>query len=149
VLSLNKREVTIMKRNIHMTSIDLERLSVMVEKAKYSATKEKMFYLEALESELKKATILASQDIPDTIVTMNSLVRLVDLNHDEEMICSLVYPEEADIINNKLSILAPIGTAIIGYSVGDTVEWEVPEGIIKLLIKEIIYQPEANGHFQL
>lgn len=138
-----------MNRSIHITSIDLERLNLMIEKAKSSASKEKLFYLNSLENELENATIIEAHDIPDNIVTMNSSIRLIDLNHNEEMICSLVYPEDADIINNKISILAPIGTAIIGYSVGDTIEWTVPEGTIKLFIKELLYQPESQGDYQL
>ena len=138
-----------MKRNIYITSMDLERLNEMIEKAQYDATKEKEFYLNKLSEELKHATIVESKDIPNNIITMNSLVRVVDLNYEEETLYSLVYPDNADITKNKLSILAPIGTALLGYSVGDTIEWDVPEGSIKLYIKEILYQPESKGHFQL
>ena len=138
-----------MNRKIYITSTDMQRLKEMIEKAKYSTTKEQLFYLDALESELKNANVVESKEIPNHIITMNSVVRFVDLNESEEMVYSLVYPDDADILKNKLSILAPIGTAIIGYSVGDTIEWEVPGGKLRLLIKEILYQPESHGHFQL
>ena len=138
-----------MNRNIHITSMDLERLNNMIEKAKYDATKEKLFYLNKLSSELRNATIVDSKDIPENIVTMNSLVRVLDLNYNEETLYTIVYPEDANISKNMLSILAPIGTALIGYSVGDIIEWDVPEGTIKLQIKEILYQPESFGNFQL
>ncbi len=138
-----------MNRNIHITTMDQERLTKMIEKANDSTSSQNKFYLDALASELKQAKIVDSKDIPKNIITMNSLVRVKDLSHDEEMIYSLVYPDNADILKNKLSILAPIGTAIIGYSVGDIIEWDVPEGKINLSILEIIYQPETHGHFQL
>lgn len=138
-----------MNRNIHITSMDLERLNTMIEKAQYDATKEKQFYLDKLSSELKHATIVESRDIPENIVTMNSIVRVHDFNYDEETTYTIVYPEKANISINMISILAPIGTALIGYSVGDIIEWDVPEGTIKLQIKEILYQPESFGHFQL
>jgi regulator of nucleoside diphosphate kinase len=80
---------------------------------------------------------------------MNSKVRIKDLNHDEELIYTIVYPNEADFSKNLISILAPIGTAIIGYCVGDTIEWDVPEGKIHLYVEEILYQPESSGDFDL
>lgn len=138
-----------MKRNIHITSMDVQRLHSMIEKAQYDASKENKFYLSKLSDELAHATIVESKDIPSHIITMNSQVRVIDLNYDEESLYTLVYPEDADIINHKLSILAPIGTALLGYSIGDTIDWDVPEGSIKLYIKEIVYQPESQGHFQL
>ncbi len=76
---------------------------------------------------------------------MNSTVCLEDLETGEEMTYTLVFPNEADIDQNKISVLAPIGTAMLGYRVGDTVEWPVPSGISRLQVKQILYQPEANG----
>ncbi|WP_228767808.1 GreA/GreB family elongation factor [Candidatus Velamenicoccus archaeovorus] len=61
----------------------------------------------------------------------------------------LVYPEDADIEQNKISILAPIGTAILGYKVGDVIEWKVPAGVRRLKIKKILYQPEAAKEYHL
>lgn len=138
-----------MNRNIYITSMDQKRLTAMIEKENKSVTTKNKFYLNALASELKHATIVDSKEIPKNIITMNSMVKLKDLDHDEEMTFSLVYPDNADIFKNTLSILAPIGTAIIGYSVGDTIKWDVPGGTINLSILEIIYQPETYGHFEL
>lgn len=80
---------------------------------------------------------------------MNSMVRLKDLDSGEEMTYTLVFPDMADISSKKISILAPIGTALIGYKVGDSIEWEVPAGIRKLKVEEIVYQPEAAGDYHL
>jgi regulator of nucleoside diphosphate kinase len=65
------------------------------------------------------------------------------------MTWTLVFPEDADIDQNRISVLAPIGTAMLGYSVGDTIEWPVPEGLRRIQVKEILYQPEAAGDYHL
>jgi regulator of nucleoside diphosphate kinase len=61
----------------------------------------------------------------------------------------LVFPENADLKQGKVSILAPIGTAMLGYEVGDIFEWDVPAGKRRLKVKRIIYQPEASGDYHL
>jgi regulator of nucleoside diphosphate kinase len=76
-------------------------------------------------------------------------VSLRDLDSGEQMQVSLVYPSAADAAAKKISILAPIGTAILGYRTGDTVEWEVPAGVRRLKIEDVLYQPEASGDFSL
>jgi regulator of nucleoside diphosphate kinase len=65
------------------------------------------------------------------------------------MVYTLVFPEDADHTHNKISILAPIGTAMLGYRVGDIFEWKVPDGVSKMKIKEILYQPESSGDYHL
>lgn len=69
---------------------------------------------------------------------MNSTVHLLDLDTEEEMVCTLVYPDDADIDQNKISVLAPVGTAMLGRGVGDTFEWKVPAGLRRLKVKEIL-----------
>jgi len=80
---------------------------------------------------------------------MNSKVRLRDVGRQEEMVYWLVFPGNADPDQNKISILAPIGTALLGYRVGDIIEWKVPAGVTKLKVEEILYQPEATGDSHL
>ena len=82
-------------------------------------------------------------------MTMNSRVRLKDLNSGDERIYTLVFPTEADVTQNKISILAPVGTAMLGYRVGDKIDWPVPSGMKTFRIEEILYQPEAAGDFHL
>jgi len=99
--------------------------------------------------ELNRATVIAPTEVPPDVITMNSRVRLLDLDTGEEMIFTLVFPAQADIAESKISVLAPIGTAMLGYRVGDTFTWEVPDGERTLQVKELLYQPEAAGDYHL
>ena len=76
---------------------------------------------------------------------MNSTVRLLDPRTKEVDTYTLVYPEDANIAEGKLSVLAPIGTAILGYRVGDVVRWQVPSGMTRVRIEELVFQPERDG----
>jgi regulator of nucleoside diphosphate kinase len=71
------------------------------------------------------------------------------LNNNKQIQFQIVYPENANIKENKISIFSPIATALIGYKTGDEIEWIVPAGLTKIRIDEIIYQPEAAGDFNL
>jgi len=134
-------------RGIFITQFDLDRLSVLI--AEKRATGGDNAYLNELEAELAKAEIVGSRDIPANVITMNSKVRMEDVETGEEMIYSLVFPQDANIDEGKISILAPVGTGMIGYKEGDIIEWPVPAGIRKIKILEILYQPEASGDFDL
>ncbi len=101
--------------------------------------------LDELKTELGRAQIVSQDAVPDDVVTMNSTVALRDLSTNEVETYTLVYPERADIANNKLSVLAPIGTAILGYRAGDEFRWRVPQGWRELRVEEVIYQPERDG----
>ena len=105
--------------------------------------------IEELGAELDRATIVEIDKPPQDIVTMNSKVCLKDVDTGKDEIYQVVYPEDADIEQNKISILAPIGTAILGYKVGDVIEWKVPAGLRRLKIKKILYQPEAAKDYHL
>jgi regulator of nucleoside diphosphate kinase len=94
-------------------------------------------------------SIVTPQEIPPTVVTMNSTIELVDMDTKETETYTLVFPDDADISKGKISILAPIGTAMLGYEIGDVFEWEVPAGKRRLRVERIIYQPEASGNFDL
>jgi len=105
--------------------------------------------IEELAAELDRATVVESDKVPQDIVTMNSKVCLKDMDTDKDEIYQVVYPEDADIEQNKISILAPIGTAILGYRSGDVIEWKVPAGLRRFKIKKILYQPEAAKDYHL
>ena len=102
-----------------------------------------------LSEELKNAVLIEPEKMPPDVITMNSKVRFKDIEESEDYIFSLVYPEDADTSKGKLSILAPIGIALLGYRVGDKVKWKVPVGEKTFLVEEILYQPEANGDYLL
>ena len=136
------------KRTIYISSFDKERLMRLIENSDNYNNPDKN-YLKELEKELDRGKIIEPKNIPHNAITMNSKVRLKDLDSGEKITYMLVFPDEADINKNKISILAPIGTALIGYRVGDTIEWEVPAGLRRLKVEEILYQPEASGHYHL
>lgn len=138
-----------MSRKIHITSVDRERLLKLIGKEREFNITLKKEYLKNLEQELENAQIVISQEIPKDVITMNSKVLLKDMDTNEEMTYTLVYPSEANLIEDKISILAPVGTAILGYREGDTIEWKVPDGIVNLKVESILYQPEAAGDFDL
>ena len=137
-----------MSKVIFITSSDKEKLLKMIglEKEFHVGHKE---YLQTLVYELERAVVLPSEEIPEDVITMHSQVVLKDLDDGEQMTYSLVYPDEADVNENKISVLAPIGTAVLGYRVGDVVSWEIPGGIVRLQVEKILFQPESSGNFEL
>jgi regulator of nucleoside diphosphate kinase len=104
---------------------------------------------ENLMKELDSATIVEPEAIPSNVVTMNSIVKLSFLNNNKQVQFQIVYPEQANVKENKISIFSPIATALIGYRIADEIEWIVPAGLTKIRIDEIIYQPEAAGDYNL
>jgi len=135
-------------KNIHITELDRQRLIDLIIQAR-SGEYRGSIYLEKLRDELDRAQIVIPQKIPSDVITMNSKVVLTDLDSSEEETYTLVYPEHANMAEGKISILAPIGTAMLGYRVGDVFEWEVPAGRRRLKVTKIIYQPEAAGDYEL
>jgi len=136
------------KRSIYITEADMNRLQGLLETGSQFGRRDKKHLLE-LEDELNRARVVPSQNIPEDVITMNSKVRLRDLDSGQEIVYSLVFPGDANVSENKISIVAPIGTALIGYRVGDTIEWKVPGGLKKFKVEEILYQPERAGDYHL
>ena len=134
---------------IYITEVDLARLRRLIEAARDSGVDSNTPYMNKLEGELDRANIVDPKEIAMDAITMRSKVRLKDLESRKEMIYSLVFPNEADVDEGRISVLAPVGTAMIGYRVGDVIEWEVPSGLRKLKVEEVLYQPEASGDYQL
>ncbi|MFZ2904975.1 MAG: nucleoside diphosphate kinase regulator [Cyclobacteriaceae bacterium] len=104
---------------------------------------------EKLMKELDSAKIVEPEAVPSNVVTMNSIVKLSFLNNSKQIQFQIVYPDQANIKDNKISIFSPIATALIGYKVNDEIEWIVPAGLTKIRIDEILYQPEAAGDYTL
>lgn len=90
-----------------------------------------------LEKELKDARIFISNDIPADVVSVNRNVKVIDLETDEELIFDLVAPAEAKIKNNKISVLSPVGIALIGYPEGTHVQWDMTEGLKTFKIQKV------------
>ncbi|AKU90132.1 Regulator of nucleoside diphosphate kinase [Vulgatibacter incomptus] len=131
------------ERKIYVTTHDMKRLLALLEG---TASVRNAEAAEALESELASAVVVAPDKIPDNVVTMNSRVRFQDEETGQEREITLVYPKDADPQQGKISILAPVGAALIGLSVGQSVDWPLPGGRLKRLkIVEVLFQPEAAG----
>ncbi len=136
-----------LEKQIYITEFDMNRLRGLIKFARERWDKSALQYLKELEQELDRANITKPEEIPTDVITMNSSFRLRDLDSGEEFVYTLVFPARADSARGKISILAPLGTALLGYRVGDTVEWEAPAGRKSLKVKKIVYQPEAEGNF--
>lgn len=137
----------IMKK-VTLTKNDYTRIYKAITVAKNSKTINSN-EAEKLLSELSKAEIVPSEKIDKDVVTMNSEVKLFFENTQKEQSFKIVYPQDANLKENKISIFSPIATALIGYKIGDEIEWIVPGGMTKIKIVDLIYQPEAAGDFDL
>ena len=132
---------------IYLTEQDYKRLIELVQQQRQGPGMQAN--IAKLGEELKRAKRVASEEIPAEVVTMNSTVLLRDLKSGNTLEITLVYPRDADVNARKISILAPVGTAIIGCKEGDEVEWPVPSGTINYKIEKVTFQPEASGNFAL
>ena len=132
-----------MRDRIYITDADLEKLRRLIS-GRSGAKATDHEYLDMLEQELDRAEIVEPDAVPRDVVTMNSEVGLKDLDSGEVRVYRLVFPSQSRT-GNSISVLAPIGTAMLGYRVGDVIEWRVPKGIRRLKVLEVIYQPEAAG----
>ncbi len=131
------------KRKLIMSTEDHDQLNILLCSRLALAFADRV-HLQSLRDELNIATLVPSEDVPPDVVTMNSTVRIRDVHSKEIDTYTLVYPQDADIAEGKLSILAPIGTAILGYRVGDLVRWQVPSGQVRFRIEELVFQPERD-----
>ena len=136
------------EREIYITPQDLKRLKKELSMAGIS-----YFHgrgdLQLLAKELDRAKIIEASEIPEKIVTMNTRLIFRDLDDDSTMEVTIVFPIDANINKGKISVFSPIGTALLGYSEGDIIEWKVPAGITRIRIEKVLYQPEASGEFNL
>ena len=143
-MSANQNEKPMSNQQIMISKDDHKRLESLFSSRFATAFGDKP-YLQSLRGELNIATIVNHDEIPPDVVTMGSIVRLREVSNKRSYTYTLVYPEDANIAEGKLSVLAPIGTAILGCRVGDLVRWQVPSGLIRLRIEELIFQPERDG----
>jgi len=133
-------------KKIYITVADKEKLEDMIARLEAIIPRD-LPHLRELESELNRAVVVSPQEIPRDVITMNSQARIKDLGTGEESELRLVFPQYADAAQNKISVLSPIGTSLIGYREGMVFECKVPDGVRKMLIQKVIFQPEANGHY--
>ncbi len=129
-------------KNIVITEADYARLRRLIESSRMFRQRDAK-HLEDLEQELERAAVMKAGEVSSDVVTMNSRVRVKDLNNGRVTTYQIVFPGEADIAKNRISVLAPIGTGLLGYSAGTTIEWQVPSGMRRFRILEVEYQPQA------
>ncbi|MCP5316296.1 MAG: nucleoside diphosphate kinase regulator [Chromatiaceae bacterium] len=128
---------------IILTSQDLDRLDKLLNGLPAVAFPGRI----ELQAELDRADVVEPQDVPSDVVTMNSKVRFA-ISTGEEFCLTLVYPKDMDDSAERISILAPVGSALLGLSTGDHIEWPRPGGgMLKVRIVEVVYQPERAGEF--
>ena len=135
-------------RRIFVTTNDLKRLDELLSVAGAFNYRDRND-LKSLNSELGRAKIVDSRDVPPTVVTMNTRLRFLDLDDGSQTEVTLVFPAQANIDEGKISVLSPIGTALLGYAKGDKIEWMVPAGARRIQIEDILYQPESAGDIHL
>jgi regulator of nucleoside diphosphate kinase len=135
------------EKEIVITAADFDHLHGLVESPRYRTTHAVL--LHTLKDELDRGTVVQPDRVPRNVVTMRSQVRIHDLKNGERETYTLVYPEEADITAGKLSVLAPLGTALLGTRVGQLVKFDAPAGQRRLRVEKILYQPEAAGDLHL
>jgi regulator of nucleoside diphosphate kinase len=132
-------------REIVVTEFDQTRLRHLLDVKRWSARDRT--HVNHLEAELDRAHVVRAADVPPDVVTMNSEIVVRDMDSKEEMTVAVVFPSDADVDRQRISILAPIGTALLGYRVGDTIAWKVPGRTRRLKIERVLFQPEAARQF--
>jgi|WetSurMetagenome_2_1015567.scaffolds.fasta_scaffold228127_2 regulator of nucleoside diphosphate kinase len=137
-----------MNKQIFITDFDMKRFRWLIDNSYRFDQKYKNDFAN-LDKELKNAKVVEPKDIPSDVITMNSKFKIKDFSTNEETIYTLVFPFDADMENIGLSVLAPLGMAVIGYRVGDEIEFEDSSDKRKVYIEEIIYQPEAEGNYYI
>jgi regulator of nucleoside diphosphate kinase len=136
------------KNPIYVTSQDKQRLEDLLMEVEASDPR-KHGDLKALTQELRRAVIVDPKDVFSDVITMNSRAEMRDFETGETVAFTLVFPSEANIDEEKISVLAPIGAGMLGYRVGDEFEWNVPDGVRHMKVTKVHYQPEAAGNFDL
>jgi regulator of nucleoside diphosphate kinase len=132
-----------MRDRIYITGTDSEKLRRLIAGRRGGRSLDGE-YLDIIEQELDRAEIVEREAIPRDVITMNSEVRLRDLDSGEVRSYRLIFPTQSRS-DNSISVLAPIGTAMLGYRTGDVIKWRVPKGVRRLKVLEVVYQPEAAG----
>jgi regulator of nucleoside diphosphate kinase len=140
--SPSTQNTSMKKRTIIMTPSDHEELTYAIAAAGKLSERGRS-ETNALEAEIARAKIVDVSHLPPDVITMNSRAELLDLDTGERMEFTLVFPIDADIEAGKISVLAPLGTAMLGYRVNDEFRWTVPYGIRRLKVTAVRFQPEA------
>ena len=135
-------------QHILLTDFDRRRLEGLLQVLRKRSAVDP-WSLDALESELARAEVVPSRRVPSNVVTMNSRVRLLDLESGECTVVALVFPGGTRAEDSKVPVLSPLGLALLGCREGDVLAWRTPEGLRRLRVDSVLYQPEAAGNFSM
>lgn len=130
------------QRTILITFSDMSRLRRLLESARNLFRHDRP-YLEVLKQELETASVVESDHVPRDVVALNSRVHIRDLDAGKPMVCTVFFPKDSNVSEDRLSVLAPIGTAVLGRRVGDIFECMVPAGVRRLKLEGI--ETEASA----
>jgi regulator of nucleoside diphosphate kinase len=139
-----RRRKTVRGHPIVVTEFDARRLRGLVG-ARSDASLRDQAHLRELKSELERALVVDAAHVPADVITMDTRVQLLDLSSGERKEYVLVHPADSDVSANRISVLAPLGTALLGYRVGDEVEWEMPGGLRRLRIERAIQPADEQA----
>lgn len=130
------------RARIILTSIDFDRLEALLDSLPKNAFPGRA----ELRAELERAEVVAPDRIPPNVVTMNSTVRFTIAESGETFRLTLVYPKDVGADADRISVLAPVGSALLGLAVGDELQWPRPGGGVSTVrVDEVVYQPERAG----
>jgi len=129
--------------SIILTSNDVQRLETMLDSPQYRDAPGAA----ALHGELERARVVPPQELPRDVVSMNSTAECVDEASGRTHALTLVYPREADAAQGRISVLAPVGAALLGMKVGQSIDWPAPSGTLRLRVTAVNDQPEAAGKY--
>jgi len=131
-------------RGVRLTDVDSRRLQSLIEGARLRVARDAGSF-DRLEQHLDEADVMPAGHIGPDVVTMNSEVLVTDLGTGETFTIHVVFPRTADVNAGRISVLAPLGMAVLGRRAGDLITWTTPGGARTLRVDEVIYQPERSG----
>jgi len=128
-------------RSIVVTDVDMDRLSRLIQALQHSLFRDQL-QLESLEQTLESAEITSSERIPRDVIRMNSRTRVLDFDTRKKELYTLVFQDNTDISTRRISVLAPVGIALLGRRQGDVIETRVPGGTRRLRVEHVLHRPE-------
>ncbi len=131
------------RHSIVISDADMAGLNRLVTALRHSLFRDRL-PLESLNQTLENAEVASSEGIPRDIIRMNSRIRVLDLDTGKKQVYTLVFPEHADISTGLISVLAPVGIALLGRRQRDIIEARVPGGIRRLRVERVLYRTGGN-----
>lgn len=147
--NLNEWESPVVIDTLILSSNDIQRLEPLLNRVELGHDDSLPDHLAALADRVGLCRESTSAAVPADVVTMNSRVRLRDLGSDEEVEYELVFPKDAEAGEGKISVLAPVGAALLGARVGQVIDVSTPRQARRLLVHALEFQPEAVGRYDL